>query len=524
MNADNLPQPTTESPNVYGVIDIGATSVRMLIAEVRANSALRVLENLSQAVNLGRDSFLEGSLRTRTIEDCVDVLKIYQHKLCTEYQIPLERIRVVATSAVREAANRQTFQDRVFIATGFDIEPFDEAVLHRVTYLGALPFLQSSPALNEQQTVICEIGGGSTELLVLDHGLIKFTRTYRLGSLRLQKIIESYHLPLAEVRYLMETQINQTVKEIRGAVDMNQPVTLLVMGGDMRLAAKKLTGEDPSEKLVSVHVDALNKFTDAVVIETTDHLVRDFSLSIPEAESFGPALLANLLIAKGLKIETLQVANANIRDGLIKEMAAGTRWSQAVTRQILQSAFLLGRKFQIDETHARHVGALVKSLFEQLSALHQIKPRYELLLGLAAILHEVGLYIGYRGFHKHSEYVIRNAGLFGIGRDDIDVVAQVARYHRRASPGPTHAAFAQLGRKDRVIISKLASILRLAKALDATRSQRVKNIKCTVTGKQVNIHVTGLVDLTIEELELREKSQLFREVFGFNVQLLKSIN
>ncbi len=524
MNAEPQSLETiAEAPDLFAVIDIGATSVRMMIAEVQGEGKVKALENLAQAVSLGRDSFLEGRIRSKTIEDCVDVLKIYRHKLQHEYKLPLDRVRVVATSAVREARNRQTFQDRVFIATGFDIIPFDEAELHRVTYLGALPFLESNAAVNDQQTVICEIGGGSTELLVLRNGRVSFSRTYRLGSLRLHKTIESYSLPLADVRNLMETQIEQTVTEIRSVVNLDHPINLLVMGGEMRLAAKKLTGNDPREELVSVRVDALSKFTDSIVNDTPDHLVRNFSLSVPEAESFGPALLANLLIAKGLNVQHVLVANANMRDGLIKEMAFGSKWSHAVEVQILQSAFNLGRKFHIDETHARHVAFLATSLFKQLQTFHAVEPRFELLLHLAALLHEVGLFIGYRGFHKHTQYVIRYADFFGLGSTDIDVVAQVARYHRRAFPMASHEAYARLRRRDRVTISKLAAMLRVAKALDATRHQRVREIRCAVRGKHVAIQVMGTPDLTMEELELRQQSQLFREVFGHSIQLVKKV-
>lgn len=513
------------SPNsveLFAVIDIGATSVRMMIAQVNPNGSVQPLENLSQAVSLGKDSFIKGSIDKATIEDCVNVLDIYRHKLRDEYEIPDNRVRVVATSAVREARNSQAFQDRVFIATGFEIDPFDEAELHRVTYLGVLPFLKAEAGSDDEQTVICEVGGGSTELIVLKRDRVAFARTYRLGSLRLQKTIETFHLPISEVRSLMETQIKQTVAEIKDAVNLDQPIRLIAMGGDMRMAAKKITGQDPAEKLVPLDTNELSSFTDSIVADTPDRLVRSLSLSRPEAESFGPALLANLLIARGLKIENIQVANANIRDGLIKEMALGSKWTHAVETQILQSAYNLGRKFQIDETHARHVAGLATSLFRQTHDLHQVKPRFELLLHLAALLHEIGLFVSYRSHHKHSYYIIRNADFFGLGAHDVELIGLIARYHRRAFPQARHDAYARLRRRDRVTVSKLAAMLRVAKALDASRQQRIQEIKCVFRGNSLSIQVNSSADLGLEELELRQHSKLFNEIFGFQITLDRS--
>jgi exopolyphosphatase/guanosine-5'-triphosphate,3'-diphosphate pyrophosphatase len=134
---------TNEPPQVVAVIDIGASSIRMQIAEISGDGIIRKLESLSQAVSIGRDSFTQGMIGKDSIEDCVRVLKIYRQRL-VEYGINSPKsIRVVGTSGVREANNRLAFQDRIYIATGFELEPFDEAELHRVTYLGIQPFIKA---------------------------------------------------------------------------------------------------------------------------------------------------------------------------------------------------------------------------------------------------------------------------------------------------------------------------------------------------------------------------------------------
>ena len=158
LDEHTSPMPTPgETPKVVAVIDIGATSVRMAIAEIGQGNSIRYIEQLSQAVSLGKDSFIKGYIEKTTIEDCVRVLQIYRQKL-NEYEISDPRdIRVVATSAVREASNRLAFQDRVFIATGLEIEPFDEAELHRVTYVSVLPYLNNQLYLDNDHTLVAKL-------------------------------------------------------------------------------------------------------------------------------------------------------------------------------------------------------------------------------------------------------------------------------------------------------------------------------------------------------------------------------
>ena len=228
---------------IVAVIDIGATSVRMMIAEIRADGAVAELESLSQAVQLGRDTFLNGEIRRSTIEDCVNVLKTYQEKL-REYGITRpEDIRVVATSAVREADNRLAFADRIYIATGLAIEPFDEASLHRTTFIGIKPLLDAHPQFKEGQTIIFEVGGGTTEMLVIEEGSVSFANTYRLGALRLIKTLEALQAPLTKSGRLMESQIEKTANQISLAVGESDQRHLVVMGGEMRMAAQQILGE-----------------------------------------------------------------------------------------------------------------------------------------------------------------------------------------------------------------------------------------------------------------------------------------
>jgi len=505
---------TIEEPKLVAVIDIGSSSLRMQIAEIRQDGTIRNIESFAQALSLGKDSFSKGRIERSTIEDCVHVLSIYRAKL-KEYGITdPDNIRVIATSGVNEANNSLAFKDRIFIATDFVIEAFDEAILHRVTYLGLQPYMQNEPGFFDDQAVAMEVGGGTTEVLLLDGGDVSFAKTYRLGALRLRKQLEVYDAPLIKSRELMESQISSFLEQFLHCGMEIQPKHLISMGGDVRFAVQLLNQKPVGEDLVSIDLKDLSELTDEVLTRSPESLVTQYHLSLPDAQTLGPGLLTHVIFARGLGADKIAVANVNVRDGLIKEMTEHHEWTDSIQKQIVRSATLLGRKYNFPENHSLHVSDLACQLFDHLQVLHQLSPRYRGLLQVAAILHEVGLFIGSRSRHKHSMYVISNSEFFGIGAKELQLVALLARYYRGATPQPSHPIYSGLGRRGRVAVAKMAALLRVAKSLDVTRTQHFDSIDCRIEQTRIVIHIEESVELSLERLELRQTGGLFEDIFG----------
>lgn len=514
------PVPIDSPVRPVAVIDVGATAIRMAIAEISADGQVRHLEALSRAVNLGKDAFTTGEIEQQTIEECVQVLKSYRRVL-DEYQVAgSDDIRVVATSAVREASNRLAFIDRVFIATGVEIDPVDEAEVNRITYLGIQPMLRAESRLDGARAVVTEVGGGSTELLVVSDGDVEYSHSYRLGSLRLRETLEAYRAPRKKVRDIMQMQIRRTVEQIvqhmpagRGAFEV------VALGGDVRFAATRILAEWDRGRLARLPLDNLETLTNRMLDRTTDQLVQEFHMPFPDAETLGPALLAYVELARGFHLDRVLVSSVNFRDGLLQEMAGGNSWTEEFRRQIVRSAVALGWKYEFDEAHARHVAELAQTLFRALQDEHQLSARHELILYVAALLHQIGLYVGTGGHHKHAMYLINNSELFGLSEQNLMLVSLVARYHRRASPKPAHTGYAGLNREDRIAVSKMAAILRLAIALDESHSQRITDVDCRVERGRLIISTPGVEDLSLEQLALKQMGPLFEEVFGMQVLL-----
>ncbi len=516
---DGLRSAGIQPVRLVAVIDIGATSIRMSVAEISAEGTYRTLDTLVQAVDLGREAFDTRRISRPTIERSASILRRYLRVL-REYGIKnTSQIRVVATSAVREATNRLAFTDRIYIATGLVVDVIDEAEVNRVTFMGITPHLEQDEALHKARSVVVEVGGGSTELLMMRDGNMLLSDTFRLGSLRLTLSVEQLSSTANRRRQLMEYQIARVIDRISENVAEEPGTRMIAIGGDIRFAAHRILEHWEPETLAEIPTRKLEALTDDVLRQNEDAVVKKYGISYTEAATVGPALLVYLMLAKHFGVESVLVSDTNLRGGLIHEMASRGSWTEAFRKQIVRSAISLGRKFDVDEDHALQVADLASELFAQLRREHRLADRFEVLLHIAAILYQVGNFINTRSSHKHAMYIIRNSELFGLGRSDLLLIGLVTRYHRRASPQPTHEGYATLQREDRVVVSKLAAILRVAIALDETRSGRVRQIRCVHEGKRLVIEIPGVEDVTMEQIALRQNGGLFQEVFGIPVML-----
>ena len=265
----------------------------------------------------------------------------------------------------------------------------------------------------------------------------------------------------------------------------------------------------------------LQKLTSEIIRLQPDDIVKKYHLSYPDAETVGPALLVYVKLAEKLGVTDVHVSSATIRDGILYEIVTHESWTKEFRGQILSSALEIGRKYHMEENHVRFVASLCRRIFFALKDEHLLGPKYELILNLAAILHDTGHFISNRSHHKHSMYIILNSDIFGLGSRDITLVALIARYHRKALPQMTHPLYGTLDRASRVIVMKLAAILRIADTLDSARALYGAKFDVRLEEGRMVISVNTDKDLDLEKHALEEESQMFERVYGTKVVLTK---
>ncbi len=504
------------TPRLVAVIDIGSSSARMVIAELDAKGSIRLLEKLNQTLPLGQDVFSRGRIRRPTQEECVRVLRSFL-QVIHEYGIPREGIRAVGSSAVQEASNRDSFLDRISMATGLELDVIDDAEAGRLTYLGIQPLLKGR---KRGRTLVLEVGGGRTEVLSLKGNQILSSRVLRLGAMRMRNLLEEQHTPLANVCHVLDEELRNPLQVIERSFEQ-KPERMVLLGGEARFVARCVDPDWDRDSLKEISPKEWSAVTEEVLGLTVDECVDRFHLTFSEAETLAPALLAVQRIRERLDCSSLFVSGRSMRDGLLHEMVAGDVWSDQFVAQILVSARQLGKKYQIDFGHADEVADIAVQLFDELQNEHHLRPRHRVLLHIAALLHEVGSFVASASHHKHSLYLLQNSTIFGLGSLDTRIVANVARYHRRSAPKPSHGAYATLRRRDRLVVQQLSAMLRVADALSRTRGRRMSELLFERSDGNLVIRAPGAGALHLEQHALRVKGQMFEDVFGMSVILVK---
>jgi exopolyphosphatase / guanosine-5'-triphosphate,3'-diphosphate pyrophosphatase len=512
-----------QSPNnLLAALDIGSSAIRMDIAEIRPDGTLHILDSLTKGVQLGKDAFTLGALKEESIRAACEVLRDFQ-KVMQNYGVT--RHRAVATSALRESSNSETFHDRVFLSTGLDVEVLDGQEENRLTYSAVLESLRDGPDLGKEKTLLVEVGGGSTEVTLLMAGEPIQSGTFPLGSIRLRAGVSAGSGTHEQQLKMMKRQVASFVASIRRSIEMKESLHFVAVGGDVRFAARVLMGPEEGGKPWAISKDAFVDFVDSVSRLTLDAVVQKYMLSYLDAETLAPALLTCMQILKETQARTVLVSNASIRTGILQDlMPAGQEQKiKNLAHQILSAARGLGRKYQCDERHSERVRELATQIFDELRVEQRMNDTHRLYLEVAALLHDIGLFVSPRAHHKHSHYLISSSDLFGLRQRELDIIANVARYHRRALPQRSHLPFLSLTRDERMLVSKLAAILRVANALDKEHLQKVSEVKVMRERDLIVLQAQSASDLSMEKSALAGRADLFAEVFGKKIILREAI-
>ena len=264
-----------------------------------------------------------------------------------------------------------------------------------------------------------------------------------------------------------------------------------------------------------------DKLVDRCESHTAEELSKRYGLPFAEAETLNPALLVYQNLLRLTQARQMIVSHVSMRDGLLLELARAVTGEedQALLEGVIHSATALAQKYHVDLKHARNVADVAVRLFDELQAEHGLGPRQRLLLQVAGLLHEVGGFVSSRSHHKHSYYLIANSEIFGLNRDEIAMVAQVARYHRRSGPKPSHIEYMALPRETRVVVNKLAALLRVADALARGHVRQARDLRFERQGDDLIVCIPGVPDLLLEERAIAAKGDLFEDIYGMKVRL-----
>ena len=318
---------------------------------------------------------------------------------------------------------------------------------------------------------------------------------------------------------LLRRYVANVIAEIRLEIPLNRITHFIAIGGDVRFAAAQILEDAGVASDGAIARERFLAFCDDVERLDEDGLIERFRLPAVEAETLAPALLVYRALLSETAAPEVIVSDASLRAGLLLDVLqpSGLITAEDFQQQVLASANALGQRYRLDRAHGQHVAHLAASLFDELRQEHGLGDRERLLLQVAGLLHDVGIYVSLRAHHKHSQYILAESQIFGLSAEETAIVSNIARYHRRGTPQRSHVPYVALDRRDRLVVNKLAAILRIANALDAEHVQKVRALHVSRRESTWVIELQGSGDLTMERLAATARADMFVETFGRQV-------
>lgn len=500
----------------FAAVDIGSNSVRLKIAKV-VRGRLEELHEDREVTRLGETVFANGTLDPQAMAYTLRVLRRF-HRAVQTYAA--DRVRVVATSALRDARNSRAFRDWVLTATGWKVDVISGLEEGRLIHLGVV----SAAGIAKKRALLIDLGGGSCELTISISGHIEEMVSLPIGAVRLTQTFLHHDPPwpseLEQMRGVIQREVLRIQKRILAARLRMAIATSGTPAALSGLYAAKVGGYDESKP---------HTVPQSAVAAQLEKLSRRSLTQRRALPGIGPRR-AEIIIAGAMvfaelmhlcELRSFRYLPLGLRDGLLAQMMADYNASTAMRERVESerhdALLALAKHYGADLQFARRIRDLALQLFQRLKAVHQLPAEYEDWLEAAAMLHEVGAYINRSGRRRHTYYVISNSELFGYNPLQRRIIAAIARYVGKSLPSPNDRVMSILPGVHQIHVAKAVSLLRLARALDQGR-------RAAISSLTVRVHQDGRVRLLLHprppegiELELwavEQEKVYFETVFG----------
>jgi exopolyphosphatase/guanosine-5'-triphosphate,3'-diphosphate pyrophosphatase len=502
-------------------IDIGTNSVHMIVVRVRPDFSFEVIDREKEMVRLGAGGLDGKKLTQEAMSSALQALSKFE-RLAKSHQV--DEILAAATSATREAENGGEFLKAIERTTG--VRPriitgsLEAKLIHQAAVYGV-----DTP----KPAVVVDIGGGSVEITLGTREEVRFARSFKIGVIRLtERFVKSDPLSGGDERKLVRHISEQVDRYVKHVVDagFDQVIgtsgTILSVG---TVAAALETGNVPAgQRNLRVSAKSIHRLRKAVTEQDLEERLKLPGLDPRRADlTVAGAVLVDTLL-KQLGADGITLCDLALREGLVleyihehrKEIARVDRYPDIRRRSTIE----LAERCSWEADHSRQVARLALSLFDQTRDAHRLGDKEREWLEFGALLHDIGMHISYERHHRHSYYLVKNGDLRGFEPDEIEVIALLTRYHRRAVPARGHEGFRGLPRPLRNTVRVLGAFLRIAESLDRSRYGIVKSIDIRTRGRKRTIHIYAIGDSELEVWAATRQLAIVAEAIGCDLELV----
>lgn len=508
-----------QHPTRICVIDLGTNSFHTIIVDAYPNGSFEIIDRIKEMVRLGERGLSEQRLTDGAMKRSIRAIR--RVKLLADGWGATEFL-AFATSAIREAENGGELIERIRRQTGVHVRAIDGMFEAQLIYQGVRRSLDlHSP------TLLVDIGGGSAEFVIGTSDEVYYATSLKLGAARMTGQFvttdpvrrDEFAALRAHYRHALEPIFaaarEHGVTEIVGSSGTFENVAQLCADRHGNPEASIYLQPFRGEQIRSVTKTLMDsKRTDRVAMSGIDEKRVD--------QIVAGAMLVDVLV-KDLSIDRIRVSPNALREGMVVYFIRENYERLEVTSPYAdvrhRCVYEIGHRFGWDETHVQHVTAIALQLFDVCRPLHGLGRHERELLEFASLLHDIGYYISRSSHHKHSLYLIKQADWTGFHPYEVDVMANVARYHRRSTPKDRHSAYRRLSEENKRLVNELGSFLRLANGLDRSHYQNVERLTATLDENELRIHIQTKGDPQLEVWGGYRASDLFKQTFDRKVRI-----
>jgi exopolyphosphatase/guanosine-5'-triphosphate,3'-diphosphate pyrophosphatase len=509
-----------EIPTKAGVVDIGSSSIKLIIGETSGKD-IKILESLKNSLPIGKHTFFRERISQDTINQIVSILEKYK-KILSEYDIT--SVTAIATTAVREANNKDMFLDTIFRKTGFTVEVLNagDVVYYIDAYISHK--LKNAYPIHSKDLLIGELGAGSLDVSLMQKGVTLLNLGLAIGTLRLKQLMNELNGSFEEICEAVQEYIGNDLNYLKSTMPKTQVDDIILIDEKYSPYLAAILPEKKQEgKFFQVTPQDAKKIFEQLSGKSPEEISKEFNI---------PSEISDTIIAYSMMLKTLlsifksqyiYILETSLAEAILANILLNVELSEKYDKihQLISVAKFYCERYNLNINHAQNVANLSQILFDKLKDYLGLTEDDLIYLMLAAYLHDIGVVIHNRSHHKHSEYMINCLSLFRLTEEEIKVIACVARYHRKAPPMKAHLLYNSLPLAKRIQVQKLAALLRISNSLDRSHKQKVKNLEVKLgKSQEIILTVHTQENMLLEKADFMEKKEMFEEITGSKVNLI----
>lgn len=503
-------------------LDLGTNSFHVVLVDIYPDGSFRTVDKLKEMVILAEKG-MDNRLSDAAMDRGLAALK--KIKILCESQ-GVERILAYATSAIREAENGGEFIQRIIDEVG--IKPLAISGQMEAKLIGHA--VRHSVRIGKEPVLMVDIGGGSVEFIVANNEEFFYSVSKKLGVARMAaRFVDHDPISRDEIKKLKE-HFEQELRDVTGVLKEFQVNTIIGSSGTMENIAALIADRNSLTASMTLNelqfsADEFKKFNKSFLKLDRSQRLKEDELEDKRVDIIAPGMVLLDYLIRTFNIEQVKISESALREGMVLHYIKNEKNNLDLELHAgfsdprRRSVYELLRKCDWHEEHSTHVAKMALKLFDELKDELELPESDRELLEYATFMHDIGYYISHRKHHKHALYIIRNADLKGFKEDEIDLMANVARYHRRSTPKKRHKRFRKLDKDLKERVKKLSGILRVADGLDRSHYQNVQKMEIVNRENEIKLLITTESDPELEIWGAMRKSHLFEQVTGKNLEI-----